>query len=175
MHAHAVDRIDLLTEVWTANDDEDRMLAEKNHRCILSRTYRPGSLAPSAFMLLNILEGDAGGATRWLHDTLMPCATRQARSPRGHVTLDLLAQKRLAAVSGRSGATPMLAMLDHLTRTAPLADVDWLHAARDPCRVLFAAELAQVPMPKLTVSRSSPVWSRLSRPHFEGTAFDRHS
>lgn len=90
----------------------------------------------------------------------------------------MLAQKRLAAVSGRSGATPMLAMLamlDHLTRTEPLADLGWLHAARDPCRVLFAAELAQVPMPKLTVSRSSPVWSRLSPPHFEGTAFDRHS
>lgn len=69
----------------------------------------------------------------------------------------------------------MLAMLDHLTRTEPLADLGWLHAARDPCRVLFAAELAQVPMPKLTVSRSSPVWSRLSPPHFEGTAFDRHS
>lgn len=117
-------------------------------------------------------QGDAG-ATRWLHDNLRAGTEIQARSPRGHFTLDLRGLDRLAFVSAGSGATPMIAMLRHLARTQPLADVAWFHAARTPDEVLFAAELAQLQarMPNLTVAISArhaaPGWfgyrGRISR------------
>ncbi|SMO47267.1 hybrid-cluster NAD(P)-dependent oxidoreductase [Paracoccus laeviglucosivorans] len=122
---------------------------------------------------LTIKAQGQGGATRWLHDNLTQGAEIQARSPRGHFTLDLRGNDRLAFVSGGSGATPMIAMLRHLADTQPLADVAWFHAARDPDEVLFAAELAQLQarMPNLTVaisvSRPAPGWfgyrGRISR------------
>lgn len=60
VHEDAVEGIDYdverLTEVWMATNDEDRLLAENNHRGIRSRAYRPGPYAPSEFMLKNFLE-----------------------------------------------------------------------------------------------------------------------
>lgn len=124
-------------------------------------------------VILTIKAQGGAGATRWLHRNLTPGTTIQARSPRGHFTLGLRAQERLALVSGGSGATPMIAMLRHLAGSEPLADVAWFHAAHDPAEVLFAAELAalQARMPNLTVavstSRAAPGWfgyrGRISR------------
>ncbi len=105
-----------------------------------------------------------GGATRWLHQNLTQGAGIQARPPRGHFTLALRRHDRLAFVSGGSGATPMLAMLRQLAETDPLADVAWLHAARDPAEALFRAELAALQglMPHLSVSisvsQAAPGW-----------------
>ncbi len=64
VHEDAVEGVDYdlqrLTEVWLATNDEDRVLAENNHRGILSRAYRPGPYAPSEFMLNNFSEWYAG-------------------------------------------------------------------------------------------------------------------
>ena len=64
VHEDAVEGVDYdiqrLTEVWTATNDEDRVLAENNHRGILSRAYRPGPYAPSEFMLRNFSDWYAG-------------------------------------------------------------------------------------------------------------------
>ncbi|RWR27299.1 aromatic ring-hydroxylating dioxygenase subunit alpha [Sinirhodobacter populi] len=64
VHEDAVEGVDYdvqrLTEVWTATNDEDRILAENNHRGILSRAYRPGPYAPSEFMLNNFSDWYAG-------------------------------------------------------------------------------------------------------------------
>lgn len=43
--------IDRLTRVWIATNDQDRRLAENNHRGIRSSAYRPGPFAPTEFML----------------------------------------------------------------------------------------------------------------------------
>jgi len=55
VHEEAVAGVDYdverLTEVWQATNDQDRVLAENNHRGIRSRAYVPGLYAPSEFML----------------------------------------------------------------------------------------------------------------------------
>lgn len=122
---------------------------------------------------LTIKAQAAGGATRWLHDQLVPGTAIAARPPRGQFTLALWQGGPLAFVSAGTGATPMLAMLRALAETDPGADVAWLHCARSPADVLFAAELAalQARMPGLavtvSVSRPGPGWfgyrRRLSR------------
>lgn len=122
------------------------------------------------------------GATRWLHRNLTEGVEIQARSPRGHFTLDLRQHDRLAFVSGGSGATPMIAMLRHLAVVEPTADIVWFHAARDPDEVLFSAELAalQARMPNLSVtvcvSRAAPGWfgyrGRISRRVLSSAIFD---
>lgn len=57
VHEDAVEGIDYdierLTEVWVATNDEDRILAENNHKGIRSSAYKPGPYAPSEFMLNN--------------------------------------------------------------------------------------------------------------------------
>ena len=64
VHEDAVEGVDYdiqrLTEVWTATNDEDRILAENNHRGILSRAYKPGPYATSEFMLRNFSDWYAG-------------------------------------------------------------------------------------------------------------------
>lgn len=105
------------------------------------------------------------GATRWLHDTVTAGTRLQARTPRGHFTLELRSPKsRIAFISAGSGATPLMAMLRRLAREEPHADVVWLHMARAPDEVLFAPQLAalQERMPNLavqvTVSCAAPGW-----------------
>ncbi|MEI4488515.1 aromatic ring-hydroxylating dioxygenase subunit alpha [Frigidibacter sp. MR17.14] len=60
VHEDAVEGVDYdlkrLTEVWTETNDEDRILAENNHKGVRSRAYQPGPLAPSEFMLNNFAD-----------------------------------------------------------------------------------------------------------------------
>lgn len=60
VHEDAVEGVDYdierLTEVWSKTNDQDKILAENNHRGIRSRAYRPGPLAPSEFMLRNFAQ-----------------------------------------------------------------------------------------------------------------------
>ena len=64
VHEDAVEGVDYdigrLTEVWTATNDQDRILAERNHLGIRSKAYEPGPFAPSEFMLNNFSEWYAG-------------------------------------------------------------------------------------------------------------------
>jgi glycine betaine catabolism A len=78
VHEDAVEGVDYdikrLTEVWTATNDQDRILAENNHRGVMSSAYRPGPLAPSEFMLGNF----ASWYTRKLEDFVSGAPTRIA-------------------------------------------------------------------------------------------------
>lgn len=60
VHEDAVEGVDYhverLTEVWIATNDQDRVLAENNHRGIRSSAYKPGPYAPSEFMLNNFAD-----------------------------------------------------------------------------------------------------------------------
>jgi Rieske 2Fe-2S family protein len=64
VHEDAVEGVDYdiqrLTEVWLATNDQDRILAERNHLGIRSKAYEPGPFAPSEFMLNNFSEWYAG-------------------------------------------------------------------------------------------------------------------
>lgn len=64
VHEDAVEGVDYhverLAAVWTATNDQDRALAENNHRGIGSSAYRPGPYAPSEFMLNQFSEWYTG-------------------------------------------------------------------------------------------------------------------
>jgi Rieske 2Fe-2S family protein len=64
VHEDAVEGVDYdiqrLTEVWIATNDQDRVLAERNHLGIRSKAYELGPFAPSEFMLNNFSEWYAG-------------------------------------------------------------------------------------------------------------------
>jgi len=64
VHEDAVEGVDYdvqrLTEVWIATNDQDRILAERNHLGIQSKAYEPGPFAPSEFMLNNFSEWYVG-------------------------------------------------------------------------------------------------------------------
>lgn len=64
VHEDAVEGVDYdikrLTEVWIATNEQDRQLAENNHKGILSRAYKPGPYAPSEFLLNNFIEWYSG-------------------------------------------------------------------------------------------------------------------
>jgi len=105
-----------------------------------------------------------GRATRWLHERLAVGDRIEGRAPRGRFTIANRQTDRLALVSAGSGASPLMAMLRHLADDAPETDIAWLHAARTPADILFAAELAELQrrMPKLKVamlvSQPAPGW-----------------
>jgi ferredoxin-NADP reductase len=105
-----------------------------------------------------------GRATRWLHERLAVGDLIEGRTPRGRFTIASRQTERLALVSAGSGASPLMAMLRHLADTASDVDVAWLHAARTPADILFAAELTElqrrIPKLKVTmlVSRPEPGW-----------------
>ncbi|AMH43401.1 hypothetical protein AXG89_37450 [Burkholderia sp. PAMC 26561] len=123
----------------------------------LQRTFSIASSPLGSGMLeLTIKAPDDGRATRWLHDTLRPGMTLDARYPLGQFRLEFDAQrvKPLALVSAGSGASPLMSMLRTLALRCPHADVAWFHAARGTEDILFARELAalQASMPNLQVS-----------------------
>jgi len=64
VHEDAIEGVDYdvqrLTEVWIATNDQDRILAERNHLGIQSKAYEPGPFAPSEFMLNNFSEWYVG-------------------------------------------------------------------------------------------------------------------
>jgi ferredoxin-NADP reductase len=99
-----------------------------------------------------------------MHDTLQPGMRLNAFYPIGRFHLDAIPDMPLAFVSAGSGASPLMSMLRTLALYQPLADVAWVHSARDAHDILFAVELTalQRRMPNLrvmvTLSRPSPGW-----------------
>lgn len=69
VHEDAVEGVDYdvehLTAVWKATNSEDGMLAENNHRGVLSKAYRPGPYAPSEFMLTHFTDWYAGKMAKY--------------------------------------------------------------------------------------------------------------
>ena len=70
VHEDAVEGVDYdverLTKVWKTTNDQDRALAENNHRGVLSRAYVPGPYAPMEFMLNDFTEWYVGRMTDFL-------------------------------------------------------------------------------------------------------------
>ncbi len=131
----------------------------------LHRTFSLASAPGQGDTLAMTIKAHASGrATRWLHERLAVGDIVEGRSPRGRFTIASRLTERIALVSAGSGASPLMAMLQHLAATAPATDIVWLHAARTPADLLFAQELTelQARMPNLRVamlaSRPAPGW-----------------
>jgi Rieske 2Fe-2S family protein len=64
VHQDAVEGVDYdverLTAVWKATNDQDRALAENNHRGVRSRAYAPGPYSPQEFMLTDFSDWYVG-------------------------------------------------------------------------------------------------------------------
>ena len=130
----------------------------------LFRTFSIAS-APGGETLALTIKAHAGGrATRWMHETLQVGDVVEARRPRGRFTIANRQGDAVALVSAGSGASPLMAMLRHLAQAAPETDIVWLHAARTPGDILFAAELEDLQRRiaglrvAMVVSRPSPGW-----------------
>ena len=46
--------------MWRATNEQDKRLAENNHRGVASRAYEPGPYAPTEFMLTHFTDWYAG-------------------------------------------------------------------------------------------------------------------
>ncbi len=64
VHEDAVEGLDYtrerLTEVWLATNDQDRRLAENNHRGTLSSAYRPGPYGETEFLVADFVDWYVG-------------------------------------------------------------------------------------------------------------------
>jgi nitric oxide dioxygenase len=84
----------------------------------------------------------AGLMSSYLHDTLQEGGTLLMHMPLGDLVLDG-SDAPVVLLSGGSGVTPMLAMLDHLSSPAGGArPVTFVHAARNPQVMAFRDEIA---------------------------------
>ncbi|GGF43758.1 hybrid-cluster NAD(P)-dependent oxidoreductase [Aliidongia dinghuensis] len=85
----------------------------------------------------------AGGRiSNWLHDTLTPNATVQAKGPLGAFLRPSGAGRKFLFLSGGSGITPVMSIARDLADLAEPADVVFVHAARSPRDIIFRDELA---------------------------------
>jgi Rieske 2Fe-2S family protein len=84
VHEEAVEGIDYdvdhLTAVWRATNEQDKRLAETNHRGIASTAYEPGPYAPSEFMLTEFTDWYAGK----LQDFVRHCPVHRTAADCGH-------------------------------------------------------------------------------------------
>lgn len=178
---------------WTFEDETGERIAFRAGQAItlvlpveggtLHRTFSiASSAAQSARIELTVKAPAAGRATQWMRGALRPGMFVEATAPHGRFVLPER-PGRLALVSAGSGATPLVAMLRtladgwtghgtgdgayhvaHRDSAATAADIAWIHAARTPADVLFAAELTslQQQLPRLSVSiavaRPEPGW-----------------
>ncbi|AIJ07507.1 MULTISPECIES: NO-inducible flavohemoprotein [Edwardsiella] len=91
-----------------------------------------------------------GAVSRYLHDVAGAGDTLHLSAPCGGFTLETTPETPLALISAGVGVTPLLSMLDTLSRRGQRAPLYWLHAAdSDPVRA-FGEEserlLATVPL-----------------------------
>lgn len=129
------------------------------------RTFSIASSAARSGTIELTIKAHAGGhATRWMRERLGVGVSLDATLPHGRFVLPD-GPLALALVSAGSGATPLMAMVRTLAdRDADNADIAWIHVARHPADVLFAAELAvlQSKLPRLAVAiavtRPRPGW-----------------
>lgn len=85
-----------------------------------------------------------GLMSSYLHDTLQEGGTLLVHMPLGDLVLDD-SDRPLVLLSGGSGITPVLAMLDHLSSPAGgTRRVVFVHAARNPQVMGFADEIAAI-------------------------------
>jgi ferredoxin-NADP reductase len=106
----------------------------------LRGTYTISSAPDGREYRLTVKRKDAadalGSVSNWLHDHVQAGAVIQASAPRGDFVLDPESGRPIVLLSAGIGATPMIAMLDHLTGGLagrprnPDRPIFFIHAAR---------------------------------------------
>ena len=86
----------------------------------------------------------AGAVSNFLHDTLKPGDTIEARGPLGDFTPDLRSHKPVVLVSGGIGITPILAMLKGILRQDEKRKIHLFLAFRTPGLEVFRKEIDEV-------------------------------
>lgn len=82
-----------------------------------------------------------GRVSAHLHDHVVAGDVLHLAPPAGAFVLPKPAPQRLLLVSGGSGVTPVMSILRDIANRAAVDDVVFIHAARSPADVIFAAEL----------------------------------
>lgn len=81
-----------------------------------------------------------GAVSRYLHDVAVAGDILYLAAPCGDFTLDTTPETPLALISAGVGVTPLLSMLDTLSRRGQRAPLYWLHAAENDAVRAFGEE-----------------------------------
>ncbi|MBV8042096.1 NO-inducible flavohemoprotein [Pluralibacter sp.] len=84
---------------------------------------------------------DGGQVSNWLHNEASIGDVVQLAAPAGDFFMTVDADTPVTLISAGVGQTPMLAMLDTLSRTGHSAEVNWFHAAENGDVHAFAGEV----------------------------------
>ncbi|ALR77705.1 NO-inducible flavohemoprotein [[Enterobacter] lignolyticus] len=109
---------------------------------------------------------DGGQVSNWLHNDARVGDIVQLAAPAGDFFMAVDADTPVTLISAGVGQTPMLAMLDTLSRAGHTAEVNWFHAAENGDVHAFAGEVSALgeTLPRFT----SHTWYR------QPTADDRN-
>lgn len=84
---------------------------------------------------------DGGQVSNWLHHEASVGDVVQLAAPAGDFFMTVNADTPVTLISAGVGQTPMLAMLDTLSKTGHTAEVNWFHAAENGDVHAFAGEV----------------------------------
>jgi ferredoxin-NADP reductase len=122
-----------------------------------SRCYSPACSArrPDGVIELTVRRHPGGLVSGFLHDRAVPGMVVGLEPASGDFVLPRPRPERLTLISGGSGITPVMSMLRTLVDEGYPGEIAFLHYARTPAHVPYAAELAQIaarPDARLTVA-----------------------
>ena len=111
----------------------------------IQRAYSLSS-APdqSGVVSITVKRVPGGVLSNWLADHVQPGHVLTLGQPTGHFVLKSPLPSRLLLISAGSGITPMMSMLRDLARGSERPEVTFMHFARSPRDVIFAAELEKL-------------------------------
>jgi len=111
-----------------------------------ARCYSPASSAHRSDGMLELTARahPEGLVSRFLHEHAAPGMVVGLEPAAGDFVLSAERPDRLALISGGSGITPVMSMLRTLIEEDHRGEIAFLHYARNPDRVPYARELAQI-------------------------------
>lgn len=133
---------------------------------VVERAYSLSSApSPDGRVTLTIKRVPGGLVSNHLADSLVVGDVIELGAPTGEFVLPREVPGRLVLLSAGSGITPVMSMLRHLVATGARTEVTFVHFARSPADVIFAAELQQLAARApnvrvvLSVERPSEGWT----------------
>ncbi len=107
-----------------------------------SRCYSPAHSAQAADGLIELSIKAQGTVSRYLYEQARPGMVLDLSQAQGEFYLPTPRPRRIVLISGGSGITPVMAMLRTLLNENHPGKISFLHYARTPHEVIYAAELA---------------------------------
>ncbi|MGW1886674.1 MOSC domain-containing protein [Streptomyces sp. NPDC001970] len=152
-----------------------------NHAAPTVRSYSLSS-APGAgtYYRISVKHEPHGQVSSYLHTSVHPGDLVEIASPRGTFVLED-GTRPVVLISAGIGATPVLAMLHHLTAAQDPRPVWWIHTARDRTHHAFADEtralVAQLPNAREYITYTAPAEPspHADEPHISQGRLTAHS